>query len=90
MSLEAILDPKVTHSKNKRVPSKVLTKPKEADVPCHMRPLTHAPSATQVRNGLVGSRASVKEFVKFTDLKKTMFHTLKDNEQLGSQKSLNF
>ena len=29
-----------------------------------MRPLTHAPSATQVRNGLVGSRASVKEFLK--------------------------
>ena len=39
-----------------------LTKPKEADVPCHTRLPTHAPSATQGRNGLVGSRASVKEF----------------------------
>ena len=39
-----------------------LTKQKEADAPCHTRLSTHAPSATQVRNGLVGSRASVKEF----------------------------
>ena len=85
--------PKSPASKNKRVPSKVLTKPKEADVPAtprdlkgrrdprdpkdpkgprdptrpkdpkdtSMRPLTHSPSATQGGNGLVGSRASVKE-----------------------------
>ena len=37
MSLEATLDPKVTHNKNKSVPSKVLTKPKEADVPATPR-----------------------------------------------------
>ena len=42
-----------------------LTKPKEADVPCHTRLSTHAPSTTQGRNGLVGSRARVKEFCLF-------------------------
>ena len=48
-----------------------------------MRPLTHAPSATQVRNGLVGSRASVKEldkleipFIRAVDLD----HTIQDEE----------
>ena len=30
-----------------------------------MCPLTHAPSATQGRNRMVGSRASVKEFALF-------------------------
>ncbi len=46
-----------------RVARHPFPKPKEADVPCHTRLSTHAPSATQVRNRLVGSRASVKEFI---------------------------
>ena len=67
MSLEASWDPKGTQNKQKSITQgrqTPLTKPKEADVPCYTRPPTHAPSATQVRNGLVGSRASVKEFRK--------------------------
>ena len=45
MSLEAILDPKGTQYKQKSITQgrqTPLRKPKEADVPCHMRPLTHA------------------------------------------------
>ena len=64
MSLEAILDPEGTQNKQncttqgRQTP---LTKPKEANVPCYTHPSTRGPSATQGRNGLVGSRASVKE-----------------------------
>ena len=76
--MEAIWTPETPKIKEKGcdlgspdIPNK---KPKEQhfphkNLPHQTRPSTHAPPTTQGRNGLVGSRASVKEFLTVQQLR---------------------